>query len=297
MENLQVLEMEKEAKVLDSREVAEMGGITHSDLLKKLEGTTKSDGSVKQIGIIKCLDKGNFPLGEYFIESSYVDKNNQSRKCYLFTKLGCEFIANKFTGEKGILFTAKYVKRFNDMEKSIKQNNLLENYLNMSEEERGIIYFKTLKERKELALQNGIKNKLLLESKEKTDVYDNFINSTDLYSVNDVSKILAIKHLGRNNFYKYLRDNKIIMKDMYVDYKGVERAGAKNFEAYARYVNVQEYFIHRSRKINCGRKTINQNVAMFTPKGVDWIIKKLKKDEYIVTKNIEDIIEELRKVA
>lgn len=111
----------QEVKVLDSREVAEMGEITHSDLLKKLEGTTKSDGSVKQIGIIPVLAKGNFPLGEYFIESSYVDKNNQLRKCYLFTKKGCEFIANKFTGEKGILFTARYVERFNQLEQDNKQ--------------------------------------------------------------------------------------------------------------------------------------------------------------------------------
>ena len=34
--------------------------------------------------------------------------------------MGCEMLANKLTGEKGILFTAKYVKRFNDMEQYIK---------------------------------------------------------------------------------------------------------------------------------------------------------------------------------
>jgi hypothetical protein len=28
--------------------------------------------------------------------------------------MGCELLANKLTGEKGILFTAKYVKRFKD---------------------------------------------------------------------------------------------------------------------------------------------------------------------------------------
>ena len=37
--------------------------------------------------------------------------------CYEVTKIGCDFLANKFTGEKGILFTAKYVKRFNEMER------------------------------------------------------------------------------------------------------------------------------------------------------------------------------------
>ena len=34
--------------------------------------------------------------------------------------MGCEILANKMTGEKGILFTAKYVDRFNEYEKRIK---------------------------------------------------------------------------------------------------------------------------------------------------------------------------------
>lgn len=39
--------------------------------------------------------------------------------------MGCDFLANKFNGEKGILFTAKYVERFNAMERSIKENSIL----------------------------------------------------------------------------------------------------------------------------------------------------------------------------
>lgn len=56
-------------------------------------------------------------MSEYFIKISYkTEGNNKTYKSYLFTKKGCEFIANKFTGEKGILFTAKYVEKFNKME-------------------------------------------------------------------------------------------------------------------------------------------------------------------------------------
>jgi len=32
--------------------------------------------------------------------------------------MGCEMVANKMTGKKGVIFTAKYVKRFNQMEQS-----------------------------------------------------------------------------------------------------------------------------------------------------------------------------------
>lgn len=102
-------------KTISSLEVAEMLEIEHKEILKKLEGTTKPDGTVKQIGIISILTKGNFPLSDYFILSSYKDSSGKENKCYKVTKIGCDFLANKFTGEKGILFTAKYVKRFSDM--------------------------------------------------------------------------------------------------------------------------------------------------------------------------------------
>ena len=49
-----------------------------------------------------------------------VDKKGEKRKCYLVTKMGCELLGNKQQGEKGILFTAKYVERFNQMEQAIK---------------------------------------------------------------------------------------------------------------------------------------------------------------------------------
>ncbi|MFL8746267.1 Rha family transcriptional regulator, partial [Clostridioides difficile] len=52
---------------------------------------------------------------------AYLDLKNENRKCYNVTKLGCDFLANKFTGEKGIIFTARYVKRFNKMEQELKE--------------------------------------------------------------------------------------------------------------------------------------------------------------------------------
>ena len=48
--------------------------------------------------------------------------NNKIYNCYLCTKMGCEMLGNKQRGEKGILFTAKYVKKFNEMEQQILEN-------------------------------------------------------------------------------------------------------------------------------------------------------------------------------
>jgi phage regulator Rha-like protein len=108
----------EEIKTIDTREVAEMMGIEHKLILRKLDGT--KDGKTK--GIIPILRENNFVLSDYFIESTYkTEGNNKTYICYLCTKLGCEMLANKFSGEKGILFTASYVRRFNDMEKQIQK--------------------------------------------------------------------------------------------------------------------------------------------------------------------------------
>lgn len=101
-------------KTISSLEVAEMMETEHWKLLRKLEGDQKS------VGIIKILTDNNFVVSDYFILSSYKDSSGKENKCYNITKLGCDFLANKFTGEKGILFTAKYVKRFHEMEEQLK---------------------------------------------------------------------------------------------------------------------------------------------------------------------------------
>jgi phage antirepressor YoqD-like protein len=142
-----------------------------------------------------------------------------------------------------------------------------------------------------------IGNELLLIAGEKTTIVNEFLESKGLYGVDSVAKTLAIKGMGRNNLYDYLRQNKIIMTDTYLDKHDKKKAGAKHYEAYSQYVNQQQYFAHRSRTVQAGFKTIEQLVAMFTPKGIEWIIKRLQKDGYIPTKDLKTIIEELTPVV
>ena len=114
MNNLNLMPMTTEGKVeyvVDSREVAEMLGKEHCDLSKNIKV------------YMKYLAESNFSVGDFFIKSNYKDLNNQKRPCYLLTKQGCEMVANKMTGKKGILFTATYVQAFNDMEQQLLQQN------------------------------------------------------------------------------------------------------------------------------------------------------------------------------
>ena len=63
-------------------------------------------------------------MGDFFLESTYFDGNGQERPNYLITKKGCDLIANKMIGKKGILFTAAYVNAFERMRKQVQPTAL-----------------------------------------------------------------------------------------------------------------------------------------------------------------------------
>lgn len=105
---------------LTTLEVAEMMEIPHGDLLKKLEGRKDRKGYVQ------ILNEGQMSVDDFFYKSSYLDAKGEKRPCYEVTRLGCDFLANKSTGEKGVLFTARYVKQFHEMEAQIIQIPLTE---------------------------------------------------------------------------------------------------------------------------------------------------------------------------
>ena len=96
-------------------EIAEMMEVPHGDILKKLEGRKDRKG------YIQIMTEGQMSVSDFFISSTYRDSSGKENKCYEVTKLGCDFLANKFTGEKGVIFTSRYVKRFHDMENVIQQ--------------------------------------------------------------------------------------------------------------------------------------------------------------------------------
>ena len=150
---------ENKIVTIDSREVAEMLGKTHSELMKDIKGSGKNKG------IIPILEKGNFSVSEYFIESTYkIENNNKTYKCYLVTKMGCELLGNKLQGEKGILFTAKYVKRFNEMENKLKEESKFTYKLPQTYKEALLQLVEQVEANEQLQLENenlSIENRLL----------------------------------------------------------------------------------------------------------------------------------------
>jgi len=109
-----IIELEKETAklvpktfVLDSREVAELIGKRHDHLCRDIQ---------KYAFILGNFNAPKNGVVNFFIESTYTDNKGETRPRYLLTRKGCEFVANKMTGEKGIKFTADYINKFHEME-------------------------------------------------------------------------------------------------------------------------------------------------------------------------------------
>ena len=109
--NLQVIN-HNGIEVVDSREVAEMIGKQHAHLMRDIKGYSD---------VIENSNESNFGLVDFFIPNTYTDCKGETRPCYLLTKKGCDMVANKMTGEKGVLFTAAYVTAFEKMREALTE--------------------------------------------------------------------------------------------------------------------------------------------------------------------------------
>jgi Rha family phage regulatory protein len=106
-----------DAAYIDSREVAEIIGKRHDNLLRDIEGYLK---------ILRKFTDLNFEGCEFFVENSYLDPHGRKRLCYLISRRGADIIANKLTGERGVLFTAVYVTKFHEMSERERANEIAE---------------------------------------------------------------------------------------------------------------------------------------------------------------------------
>ena len=79
----------------------------HKDLLKRIRTYSQ------------YLREGEIAQSDFFIESTYLNAQNHEMPNFLITKKGCDMIANKTTGKKGVLFTAAYVSAFEEMRQAL----------------------------------------------------------------------------------------------------------------------------------------------------------------------------------
>ena len=75
-------------QVIDSRDVTEMVGRNHNELLKSIRTYAQ------------YLREGEIAQSDFFIESTYLNAQNHEMPNFLITKKGCDMIANKTTKDE-----------------------------------------------------------------------------------------------------------------------------------------------------------------------------------------------------
>lgn len=235
------------AQTIISLEVAEMIGMEHSKLLRKVDGINK-DFTEAKIG-----------LSEYWLESQYFDKSGKSNRCYNITKKGCEFLAHKTTGTKGNIFTARYMERFEQMEKALKAR---------AEPPRQELSDMEILSRAVLISNSKIQDLQgqVEELKPKAEFADYFLSKPGDVSVDELSQILNSNNLINFVYIKlfqWLRDNKYVKKS-YGDNVPTQRSlNLKIMRVAEKTYEVEGVtFIKKQTRI--------------TPKGVEYFIKKFK---------------------
>lgn len=235
----------------DSRQVAEMVGKEHKHLLRDI------DKYIKVISESPTLDSQNF-----FIKSSYkTEGNNKTYPCYKLTRKGCDMVANKLTGAKGVLFTAEYVTRFEEMEKQLQTQSQLPNFNDPVASARA------------WADAMEAKQKALLELKEaqpKIEFAEAIQASNESISVSTFAKILKQNGIdtGERRLYEYLRNHGYLCssakqhnlpRQLYME-KGYFEVDTKVFKTpwTTKYTHIpkitpkgQEYFLNHFLKTKC----------------------------------------------
>lgn len=234
----------KEVQTIPSYEIADMMDRSHAKVLRMLEGDKT------HVGIIPTLNEAQLGVVNFFIKSTYKDAKGETRKCYECTKMGCDMLANKMTGEKGILFTAKYVKRFNEMEKILLEQNT-PSYMISDPIKRAEQWIREQKE------------KLLIEEQKKLieEKHDNLVHSPKTYTTTEIAKELGFSSATALN--KDLESKKIQYK-----VNGTWVLNAKFSEN--DFINIKQ------SELEGGRIIYNRR---WTGKGRDWLVNEIYKNK------------------
>ena len=232
-------------RAISSREVAGMMEVQHKNLISKIEKHTK---------ILEKVTELNFKLSDLWQLSSYKDSTGRTLKEYLVTKKGCEFLAHKTTGEKGDIFTIRYMNKFEEMEKYIKKQ---EPKVPTTYKEALKHLLLQVEENERLQLENEEHQKTIGEMSPKAKYFDDLVDKDLLLNFRDTAKELEIK---QKDFIEFLINNKYIFRDNGGNLKPYSTSISKGF------FKIREFVVNN----HAGTQTL------ITPKGREYFNKKIK---------------------
>lgn len=223
-------------ETIDSREVAEMVDMEHKNLLSKIRK------------YVEILDGSKLSSPQFFVPSTYVNNQNKEQPCYLLTKKGCEMVANKLTGEKGVIFTAKYVNRFAEMEQKIK----------LPKTDREILFL-SVKVQEETAQRVDVLEEKVSDLEKSTT-----IDSSQQYTLERIAKTTVISALGGIDSRAYQLMSRKLFSNIWRDYKKYFKLGSYRDTLKTDYENAKNYLESWSPEVNTSLKIkeYNSQLAM-----------------------------------
>ena len=194
-------------QTISSREVAEMMETRHDNLMSKIE---------KHTAILEKVTDLKIKVSDLWQLSSYQDSTGRTLKEYQVTKKGCEFLAHKTTGEKGDLFTIRYMNKFEEMEKALKELNT-PSYMLEDPIERAKRWIVEYQEKEQLQLENKRNQETIQKQSDaiqelspKADYFDALVDRNLLTNIRDTAKELGIK---KRDFTEWLIAKKFCYRD------------------------------------------------------------------------------------
>jgi len=183
--------------------------------------------------------------GSKFGLVEYTDEKGEKRPEYQLSKREVLYITTKWNDE----IRAKVILRWEELENNLRNNQnviaLPQNYEEALEH---------------LLIQVRENKKLIAENKvlqPKADFYDAVTQSEDTIDVGEVAKVLAIKGYGRNNLFKFLREQNVLMHNNQPYQKYIDCGYFKQIET--------QWYDRKAEMTHIGLKTVVYQ------KGLDFI--------------------------
>lgn len=220
---------------------------------------------------------------------------NLSRTIYLFSRSGFLLFLKFAEGDKAVEVYKDFIEEYfklqaenQSMKESIedeikelekeKAQYLGQSLLNKDEQIR--IKYATKSEeltRRIIALEKSQSEKEIIKKvQDKINIADKIGSSKDNIDIGNFAKALGVKGVGRNKLFAWLREQEILRTNnvpyqRYMDYFSVQTIPGNNGHTYYK--------------------------TLLKPTAIKYILKRLNKDDIVIEKSVDDILNELNEIA
>ena len=217
---------------MTSREIAEITGKRHDNIMRDIRVEKEK------------LDLEGIDTHLIFEESYYINSQGKEQPQYLLSKDGVMMLAMKYD----TITRYKITQKLNELENKMK--------LPATYKEALLALVAAEEEKEQLALTVTNLKVAVADNAEKVLLADSLHLDTSV-KIGHLAKTLSIKGLGQNNFFKWLRSEKILLL---------------NNEPTSTY---QQHFTLVNHKVD--NLDVNKTTTMFKLESLQWLLNRLKR--------------------